>query len=51
MKNINQKCFLWCHDKHTNLAKINPERITEKDKKLANDLIYDEIEFPVGKRF
>ena len=28
-----QKCFLWCHDKHINPVKIHPERITRKDKK------------------
>ena len=29
--------------------KIHPERITQKDKELANGLDYDEIEFPVRK--
>ena len=30
--------------------KIYPERITWQDKKLANDLGYDEIEFPVREK-
>ena len=47
IKNKDQKCFLWCHVRHINSVKINPERITREDKKLANDLDYDEIEFPV----
>ena len=29
--------------------KIHPERITQKDKELVNDLNYNEIKFPVNK--
>ena len=50
MKNIDQKCFLWCHVRHINPVKIHPERITREDKKLANDLNYDGIEFPVREK-
>ena len=32
VKNNDQKCFLWCHVRHTNPVKIHPERITKKDK-------------------
>ena len=39
--------FLWCHVRHINLVKIHPERITEEDEKLVNDLDYDGIKFPV----
>ena len=46
-KNNNQKCFLWSHVRHINPIKTHPERITQKDKRLTNDLNYDEIEFPV----
>ena len=46
-KNKDQKCFLWCHVRHINPVKIHPERIAKEDKKLAKDLDYDEIEFPV----
>ena len=35
IKNKDQKYFLWCHDKHINLLKIHPERITRKDKKTC----------------
>ena len=41
IKNNNQKCFLWCHVRHINSVKIHSERITQKYKKLANDLNYD----------
>ena len=33
-----------------NPVKIHPERITWEDKKLANDLDYDGIEFPVREK-
>ena len=49
IKNNDQKCFLWCHVRHINSIKIHPEKITQKYKELANDLNYDEIEFPVNK--
>ena len=39
--------FLWCHVRHIIPVKIHPERITQKDKKLTNDLNCDDIEFPV----
>ena len=28
IKNKDQKCFLWCHDRHINPVQIHPERIT-----------------------
>ena len=49
IKNNDQKCFLWCHVRHINSIKIDPERITQIDKELANDFNYDEIEFHVNK--
>ena len=39
--------FLWCHVRHTNLSKEHPERIKKTDKKIAEKLDYDEIEFPM----
>ena len=41
MKNYNQRCFP---------VKIHPERITENQKKLANDLNYDGVGFPVREK-
>ena len=45
-----QKCFLWCHVRHINAVKIHPERITQEDKELVNDLNYDRAEFPVQEK-
>ena len=39
--------FSWCHVRHLNPVQIHPERITQNDKKLANGLDYDWIEFLV----
>ena len=27
IKNKDKKCFLWCHVRHINLSKKNPEKI------------------------
>ena len=49
IKNNDHKCFLWCHIRHINPVKIHPERITQTNKKLANDLDYDGIKFPAER--
>ena len=44
MKNV----FLWCHVRHINLLNKHPARIKKKnDKKIAEELNYDRIEFPI----
>ena len=50
IKNNDDKCFLWCHIRHLNLVKRHPERITEEDKNMVNDLNYEGIKFPVCKK-
>ena len=50
IKNNDQKYFLWCHVRLINLVKIHPERITQNDKKLANDLDYDRVGFHVREK-
>ena len=47
IRNNDQKCFLWCHFRHINPVKIHPERITQKDIGLVNNLNYEEIKFLV----
>ena len=46
-KSKDQNCFLWCHVRHVNPLKEHPERITKKDKKIAEKLDYDGTDFPV----
>ena len=42
--------FLWCHVRHINPSKEHPERILKTDKKIAEKLGYDEIEFPAQEK-
>ena len=50
IKNKDKKCFLWCHVRHINPSKEHPERIKKTDKKNAEKLDYDRIEFPVQEK-
>ena len=50
MKNKDKKCFSWWHVRHINLSKKHPEIIFKNDKKTAEKLDYNGIEFPVQKK-
>ena len=50
IKNKDRKCFLLCHGRHINPSKEHPERILKTDKKIAEKLDYDGIEFPVQEK-
>ena len=50
IKNKDKKRFLWCHVGHTNPSNEHPERIKKTDKKNAEELDYDGIEFPVQEK-
>ena len=50
IKNNDNKCFLWCHVRHLNLIKKHPKRINKEDKRLTNNLNYEEIEFPISRK-
>ena len=50
IRNRDQKCFLWCHVRHVSPSKEHPERIKRTDKKIAEKLNYNEIEFPVQEK-
>ena len=47
LKNEDNKCFLWCHIRHKNPAKKDPQRIKISDKKFVQNLDYSNITFPV----
>ena len=49
-KNKDKKCFLWCHVRHINLLNKHPEKIKKNIKKIAEELNYDGIEFPVKEK-
>ena len=50
IKNRDNKCFLWCHVRHLNLVDKNSERISRKDRKIANILDYSSIDFPISRK-
>ena len=50
IKNKDQKCFLWCHVRHINPSKEHRGKIEKVDKKIAEKLDYDGIEFPVKEK-
>ena len=41
------KCFMWCHVRLINPTNSHPERINKQDKKIAANLNYSDIEFPL----
>ena len=50
IKNNDQKCFLWCHVRHINPVKEHPGRIKKTDRRIASNLNYERIEFPVQEK-
>ena len=51
IRNNDQKCFLRCHVRHIDPSKEHPGEIKKVDKRLANNLNYDGIEFPVKEKY
>ena len=47
LKNIDNECFRWCHNRHLNPRKKNPQRITKEDRESVKGLDYTGITFPV----
>ena len=50
IKNNYNKCFLWCHIRHLHSLNKKPQTIATADKKMANDLDYKGINFPISKK-
>ena len=50
IKNNDQKCFLGCHVRHINLVEQHPGRIKKTDRRIASNLNYEGIEFPVQEK-
>ena len=51
IKNNDQKCFLWCHVRHINPVNEHSERIKKTDRRIASNLNYEGIEFPVQEKY
>ena len=46
-KNEDNRCFLWCHNRHLNPLKKDPQRITKADRESVKKLDYTGVTFPV----
>ena len=42
--------FLWCYVRHINSVEDHPGRIKKTDRKIASNLNYEGIEFPVQEK-
>ena len=47
LKNKDRKCFMWCHVRLINPQNKNAERINKQDKRIAANLNYSDIAFPL----
>ena len=47
LKNTDNKCLLWCLNRHLNPRKKDPQRITKSDRESAKNLDFSGITFPV----
>ena len=47
IKNKDNECFRWCHIRHLNPQKKDPQKIKKTDKTFISQLDYSSIEFPV----
>ena len=47
LQNKDNECFRWCHNRHLNPRKKNPQRITKEDRESVKSLDYSGITFPV----
>ena len=49
VKNKDNKCFLWCHVRHSNLVDKNSSRISKIDQKIPDTLDYSKKIIPRSK--
>ena len=47
LKNTDHKCFMWCHVRMLHPQNKNAKRINKQDKRIAANLNYSDIEFPL----
>ena len=50
IKNKDSECFRWCHIRHFNPQKKDPQKIKKDDKQFIEGLNYKGIEFPVSQK-
>ena len=50
IKNKDDECFRWCHIRHLNPQKKDPQRIKRDDKQYVDKLNYNGITFSVSQK-
>ena len=50
LKTDDNECFRWCHIRYLNPQEKDPQRIKKSDKRMVEDLNYQDIEFPVSAK-
>ena len=50
IKNKDDECFRWCHIRHLNPKKKDPQRIKKDNKQYIEKLDYTNIVFPVSQK-
>ena len=50
IKNKDDKCFRWCHIRHLNPQKKDPQIIKKDDKQYIEKLDYTNIVFPISQK-
>ena len=50
IKSKDNECFRWCHIRHLNPQKKDPQRIKKEEKQFIGELNYKGIEFPVSQK-
>ena len=50
IKNEDDECFRWCHIRHLNPQRKNPQRIKKDDKQYIGGLDYTNVVFPVSQK-
>ena len=50
LKNDDNECFRWCHIRYLNPQEKDSQRIKKSDKRMVEDLNYQDTEFPVSAK-
>ena len=50
IKKSDDECFRWCHIRHLNPQRKDPQRIKKDDKEYVGGLNYTDIEFRVSQK-
>lgn len=48
IKNKDNECFRWCHVCQLNPQEVHPGNVKKSDRKMAQELNYQGVEFPVS---